>query len=387
MNATSFCPVCNEIQHDELIYVPGMPVIECQFVASPAAAAVIPRGDLDIVVCCACGHIFNRAFDPERIAYAPGYENALGFSARHRAYIETTIRSLVERYCLRAKTIIEIGCGNADFLRRLCAEGGNRGIGYDPSQTTRPPVSEGSGTVEIVGLGFDKAEPEPADAICAQHVLEHLPRPVDALRHAYRHVVPGGLGYFEVPNAASIFHDLSIWDLTYEHVSYFTKASLSSALTNAGFSIARLESTFGRQYLAAEVIAGPGEGDPTQAEAFDHFPQLFVEITESWRKALTRWTVTGERVILWGAGAKAVSFLNMLGVREGEGIDYVVDINPRKLGSYIPGTGQQIIAPDFLREYRPDKVVIMNREYRAEIETQLQKLKIEAAILDGVPIV
>jgi hypothetical protein len=72
---------------------------------------------------------------------------------------------------------------------------------------------------------------------------------------------------------------------------------------------------------------------------------------------------------LWGGGSKAVAFLTTLGVTDQIGC--VVDINPHKHGTYMAGTGQEIVAPDQLKKYRPDTVIIMNPVYRAEISSWL----------------
>ncbi|HUZ34084.1 MAG TPA: class I SAM-dependent methyltransferase [Xanthobacteraceae bacterium] len=378
------CPVCGTIAHDKLVLVRAVPLIGCQIAASRAEALAVGRGDLDIVACRECHHVFNRAFEPERIAYRQGYENSLGFSRRHRAHIDTIVSSLIERYDLRSKTVVEIGCGSADFLRQLCAAGRNRGIGYDPSQPSQPAVPAGNGSVEIVGTSFGDAAPGIVDAICAQHVLEHLRQPVETLRWARAHLVAGGVGYFEVPNADTIFRNLNIWDLTYEHVSYFSPGSLRRALTEAGFSVLHVESTFGGQYLDAEAIAEPHSVSMPATETFDGFPASFARAMAFWRKQVSEWREARQKVVLWGAGTKAVAFLNMLGIRAGYGIDYVVDINPRKPGRYIPGTGQCIVPPEFLREYRPEWVVVMNPEYRSEIEAQLRELQVGGTVIQSV---
>lgn len=76
--------------------------------------------------------------------------------------------------------------------------------------------------------------------------------------------------------------------------------------------------------------------------------------------------------MVWGSGSKGVSFLTAL---DSEGvIEYVVDVNPNKHGYYMAKTGQQIVAPAFLREYQPEMVIIMNPVYREEIVAELQRL-------------
>ena len=78
------------------------------------------------------------------------------------------------------------------------------------------------------------------------------------------------------------------------------------------------------------------------------------------------------RTALWGGGSKGVSFLTTLDVREG--IDYAVDINPRRHGTFIAGTGQQIVAPEFLQKYRPAVVIVMSPIYLPEITAQMERM-------------
>jgi hypothetical protein len=74
-----------------------------------------------------------------------------------------------------------------------------------------------------------------------------------------------------------------------------------------------------------------------------------------------------------------VTFLNTL--RPEKGVEHMVDINPRKQGMYVAGTGQKIVGPEFLRSYQPDTVIIMNPIYREEIQGQLEGMGVKAEIL------
>jgi SAM-dependent methyltransferase len=385
------CPVCSESAPSPLARVAQMPLIGCQFADSPDDARATARGTLELCLCEACGHVYNRAFEPERIAYVPGYDNALGFSARHRAELDATVDRLIDRYALRGKSAVEIGCGSADFLSRLCASGGNHGIGYDPSQQGRT-VRAGEGSMTIRPEAFDPAGQAPVDFVCSQHVLEHLAEVAPVLRGARAILERDGHGYFEVPNGLSIFRDSSVWDLTYEHVSYFSPGSLRRALEGAGFSILRMESGFGGQYLHAEVAAAAPSGTAARAPDartpdYRGFPAAFARLTGYWRGRISRMVEEGRRVVLWGAGTKAVSFLNMLGIGSDEGIEHVVDINPRKAGRYLPGTAQEIISPERLADRRPDVVVVMNPEYVPEIRSMIETMGLgcELVTLSPVP--
>jgi hypothetical protein len=58
-----------------------------------------------------------------------------------------------------------------------------------------------------------------------------------------------------------------------------------------------------------------------------------------------------------------------------------VDINPYKHGTYMAGTGQEIVGPEFLRAYRPDVVIVMNPIYCNEIQRDLDGMGITAELM------
>jgi hypothetical protein len=58
-----------------------------------------------------------------------------------------------------------------------------------------------------------------------------------------------------------------------------------------------------------------------------------------------------------------------------------VDINPYKHGTYMAGTGQEIVGPEFLREYRPDVVIVMNPIYCNEIQQNLDRIGVTAELM------
>nr|MBP6805780.1 SAM-dependent methyltransferase [Chloroflexota bacterium] len=67
-----------------------------------------------------------------------------------------------------------------------------------------------------------------------------------------------------------------------------------------------------------------------------------------------------------------------LGVAE---IPFVVDINPHKTGTFLAGSGQEIVAPPYLSANPPDVVIIMNPIYRAEIGRDLQAMGLNPILM------
>jgi 2-polyprenyl-3-methyl-5-hydroxy-6-metoxy-1,4-benzoquinol methylase len=386
--ANDSCLICGAGPLETLISIPDVPTLCNRLCASEAEAADAPRGNISLGYCQDCGHVVNSAFDPAQVNYDGRFENTLTFSPRYREYAQLVADRVINRYALDGKRIVEIGCGNGDFLRLLCGAG-NHGEGYDPSQpTSRWEV--GRGSVEIIGRNFAAEDARGADFVCCRHVLEHLPEPMDLLRRLRESldVRDDAVVFFEVPNGLFTLDRLGIWDIIHEHVSYFMPSSLVRAFERAGFRVGSTESAFDDQYLwvEARVDGQMSSSDLPKRPSdtlYSAFSTRFADKVAQWRRRIEESRSDGRQVVLWGAGAKGVMFLNLLRVTAGSGIDWVVDINPRKQGHFVPLMGQRIVGPDRLAQNPPDLLVVMNPEYEGEIRATIENLGIRCEVMSA----
>jgi hypothetical protein len=331
------------------------------------------------------------AFDPNLMEYSQDYENSLHFSPRFQVYAAGLATRLIERYSLHGKTIIEIGSGSGDFLKLLCELGDNRGIGFDPSYSPQP--EDGSSTERLTFIPDFYSERHAhhwADFICSRHTLEHMQDPGDFLATLRRSIGDRSdtVVFFEVPNALYTLRDLGIWDIIYEHCSYYCSNSLARVFSDSGFSILKIGDAFEGQFLYVEALPST-DSVKSQPDSLNDLRRLsqyvaafsrnFRSKQNSWRSTLQELKRDGQKAVIWGSGSKGVTFLNTLGVIDQ--IEVAVDINPRKHGRYIAGTGQRIVPPEFLRDYRPDLVIIMNAVYRAEIRERMDDLGLTARLM------
>jgi FlaA1/EpsC-like NDP-sugar epimerase len=104
------------------------------------------------------------------------------------------------------------------------------------------------------------------------------------------------------------------------------------------------------------------------------FGETFRTAVEVAARVLDRAEEQKQRVIVWGAGSKGVTFLNVF--KDRSILEYAVDVNPHKQGKFVPGTGQPIMPPQFLSEYEHDVVLVMNPLYQEEIARYLDDLSI-----------
>lgn len=383
------CPACNRPHLEVFFRMEQMPVFCNVLCDTPQQAKDFPRADIHLGWCNQCDLIYNVAFDASRLDYDAAYENSLHFSPHFQQFAESLAGELVERYALRDKDIIEVGCGQGDFLRLLAQKGGNRAFGFDPSY--RGEEGQAPEEITIIPEAYNERFTEqPADLICSRHVLEHIERPQEFLNSLRR-----TLGdrtetpiYIEVPDALYTLKDMGIWDIIYEHCSYYTPRALGLLFARCGFKPLYVTERYNNQFLSIEALpaeravadddpAIPPETAQTYVQAFG---REYAGKKQKWQANLQSWKRDDRRVVLWGAGSKGVTFLNAMQI-DTQQLPYIVDVNPRKQGRFVVGMAQEIISPEKLREVQPQVVVIMNAVYEQEIKGTLNELGCGAEVV------
>ena len=366
-------------------------------VAFRAGAHSARKAPIVLSYCRNCSHVFNRSYDDELTDYEEAYENSQMFSPRFRQYAEKLSDQLIARYGLHHKNIVEIGGGQGDFLRIICDRGYNVGVSFGPSYKPEPDDDIPTNVRFVADYYTEKYVNEPADLIICRHVLEHFSKPrelITTVREAVgdrRDVVV----YFEVPSGNFILRKQACWEFIYQHCSYFTERSLVTLFAECGFEARDVQERFGGQFLTIEARAvsddaaanknprGEREATPAlevTAALCQGLGPAFSACVANWSNYLEQQRINGRRIIVWGAGAKAVTFLNIADPA-GSAILHVVDLNPRKAGRFIAGSGQEIIEPSAVRELHPEVIVLMNPIYREEICSAVRALGLDPEFL------
>ena len=381
---TDECPVCAAPAARPFLRLLDVPVHPTVLWPSHDAAVAAPRGDLEIVFCESCGLMWNAAFDADLLEYGVNYENSLHFSPAFQAYADELADRLVDRYGIRGKTIVEVGSGKGEFLTLVCAKGGNRGVGFDPSYDGESDASANGSVRFVRELYGQNTHAEAPDLTVCRHVLEHIDTPREFLRSLRRMTVDErAVVYLEVPAGEYALEQQAVWDMIYPHVTLYTKTSLRRLFADAGFRVRESGFSFGGQYLWVEASPAPerrrNAAAPPAAigSLVSSLRRALEEKQAMWRERLARLEPT-ESVAVWGAGAKGATFLNLVD-REGR-IEHVIDVNPRKHGNFVPGTGQRISSPQQLAAAAPSLVLVMNPIYVDEIRGQLAQLGLSPVV-------
>jgi hypothetical protein len=389
---TQGCPICGAAKTLPFFELNNVPVEEGILFASKEDAFQCPTGDIKLSYCLACGYIWNRAYVPDLVKFDERYNVSLHYSSLYQEFIRNLALRLVETYDLYGKTILEIGCGKGEFLRTICSIGENRGIGFDPTYVDSENEERKTDQVTFIKDLYSAEYREyMGDFICCRSVLESVQNPKELVRLVRQTIAErtDTVVYFEVPNALYTFRDLVIWNIVYINCSYFTPRSLAQLFTVCDFDVLSVMPCFeDGQYLGIDAV--PGNSLVKGGGGLSGFPDdmfstlnLFAEEYQLrvvyWQEKLNDAEKYGQRLIAWGAGARAISFLKTYNITQQ--IEYVVDINPFKQDKYLPVTGQRVVPPEFIVSYKPDVVIVTNPTFDEEIRRQVQEFGLTCEFL------
>jgi hypothetical protein len=375
------CPACGADPMTLFYSVDRVPVHSVLLLRSREEAVSFPQGEIHLCHCPSCGFISNLSFNPALQDYSAEYESTQAYSATFNAFSRRLAQQLVDRYDLRGKKVIEIGCGQGEFLSQICEIGQNRGLGFDPAYDPSRPGVSAEGDVQVIADYYSqKYTAEGADFILCKMTLEHI-RDVAEFVDVVRESIgsqPDTTVFFQVPDMQRIFKETAFWDIYYEHCSYFSMGSLARLFRAHRYEVRDLWRDYDDQYLMIDAVPVeqnttahlPQEDDLSSiAQMAQAFAQNATSAISGYKQRIQESAAQSKKVVLWGSGSKGVAFLTTLGICDE--IEYTVDINPNKENTYMAGTGQQVVLPSFLEGYKPDLVILMNPVYQQEVQADL----------------
>lgn len=362
---TAKCPVCSYSVAAPFFAGGYQPLATLGWPESKSDATAMPRFPHDFVLCPRCCHVWNRSFSYDAIPYFDNPNKMFNKGAIWQGHLAST-RDLLLSKLPAVPTILDVGCGEGHFVRGLshACSGKGRFVGFDPSSAS----VTGSG-LEFHSRYFAPLQDMPVftpDAVVIRHVLEHLTEPAAMLHQlawgAATLEKPTWL-FAEVPCIDRVLATGRLADFFYEHLSHFSTESFQTLMQQAG-QIIKLAHGYDGEVVYALVLLGVPTADSERVNSASLFAQQAVFSQATIRAQLEQLAASGKRIAIWGGTGKAAAFIHQFGA-DSERFPLVVDSDPDKVGSFVPGTGQEIKFRDALK-ITPAQIVIIPSQWRAK---------------------
>lgn len=351
------CRICYSVLSSPLLHYKNMPAVAQNL---PSVESLGSDIGIDLIVsqCSGCGLI---QLINEPVSYYREVIRAVDVSEEMKEFRIKQFSNFLDKYSLKRKKVIEIGCGHGEYLS-IMRECGADVYGLEYGKNS---VKECLKNGLNVSNGFIKSENyrvknAPFDAFFMLQFLEHLPNPNMVLRGINYNIADNAVGILEVPNFDMILRDNVFSEFMRDHLFYFTKQTLKIMLELNGFEILNCEEIW-HDYILSAVVR------KRKITNLSFFSQCEQKLKSEINIYLSRF----KKVAIWGAGHQAFAIMSLMDL-SGK-ISYVIDSAIWKQGKYTPVTHIPIVAPDTLRANPVNAIIVMAGSYSEEVIKIIKK--------------
>lgn len=348
---------------------------------------------LRVLVCEQCWLVQTEDFAEANELFDSDYAYFSGFSSSWLSHAENYVATMVQRLALDSQSHVVEVAANDGYLLQYVKQRGIRCTGIEPTASTAS-AARAKG-LEIVESFFGASlarqlqeQGKAADLMAANNVLAHVPDINDFVAGFAILLKPGGVATFEFPHLLRLLADNQFDTIYHEHFSYLSLTAVERIFLQQGLTVfdveehpthggslrvfAQLHETGGqvRSTRVNAVLEREREAGLVNASGYEGFQARADDIKNDFLSFLIE-AKRGKKVVAaYGAAAKGNTLMNYAGIKS-ELIRFVVDRNPSKQGKFTPGGRIPIVDESRLAEERPDFIVILPWNLKAELIPQL----------------
>jgi SAM-dependent methyltransferase len=352
---------------------------------------------LRVFACTACWLVQTQDYAHHGDLFASDYAYFSSYSDSWLRHAQGYVEAMTRRFELGSGSLVIEVASNDGYLLRYVQAKGIPCLGIEPTAGTAK-VARAKG-IEVREEFFGRelaqrlvAEGRAADLTAANNVLAHVPDINDFVAGFADLLKPQGVATFEFPHLMRLVAECQFDTVYHEHFSYLSLTAVANVFERNGLALFDVEEigTHGGslRVYAQRADRGQRERAPavdalldrertagmTTRAYYEGFQARADRIKDDFVAFLIEAKRAGKRVMAYGAAAKGNTLMNYAGVR-GDLIGSVVDRNVAKQRKYMPGSRIRIEDEAALRRERPDYIVVLPWNLRAEVSAQLDYVK------------
>lgn len=336
---------------------------------------------LNLHQCETCGLV---QFDCEPVAYYKDVIRSGGFSTTMVNLRRRQYRHFIDVCKLEGKKLIEVGCGQGEFLSVL-SEFPVEAFGIEHRESLVRLAEEKGLSVwkQFAGEGevlapADGSVKGPYDGFLSFNYLEHQPEPVKMLRCIWNNLKDDGVGLITVPSLEYILQYDGYYELIRDHLAYYTFDTLTFAAEEAGFEVVEREmvnrdtlSVIVRKRAAVGGAVPAGDRRPPQKVDGVRLIESRAAIGREIEGLIGDLKARGRHLAIWGASHQGFTLASTTEI--GGFAEYIIDSAPFKQGKYAPASHLPIVPPDHYKSSPVEAILIVAPGYTDEIASIIRE--------------
>lgn len=352
---------------------------------------------LKVYICHNCFLVQVDEYQKSDALFNSEYAYFSSYSRTWLAHAQKYTQDMIARFGFSASSkVIEIA-SNDGYLLQYFKEKNVPVLGIEPTaNTAKVAMEKGIETVvEFFGTSLAKkltTQNIQADLLLGNNVLAHVPDIKDFVAGMQVILKPTGVITMEFPHLMQLVDNNQFDTIYHEHFSYLSFYIVKQLFESVGLEMFDVEEipTHGgslRIYAkhkndnskeisprVAALLAKEIKQGITDLNYYHNFQQKAFDIKLSLLSFLTEQKKAGKKVAAYGAAAKGNTLLNYCGVKN-DLVDFVVDSNPHKQGKYLPASHIPVVNEEYLKQQKPDYVLILPWNLKDEIKDQLAYIR------------
>jgi len=385
------CRFCGAPLRTTFVDLGETPLANSYVTPDDIAAGRDKRYPLHVRVCDACFLVqADEPVHPDAIFSDYAY-----FSSYSSSWVEHASRyaeAMRARFALGPDSLVVEIASNDGYLLQHFVAAGVPVLGVEPAANVAAVAVAKGVPTEVAFFGRDTAlrlaaRGYAADLMAANNVLAHVPNLADFTGGFSLLLKPEGVATFEFPHLLNLIKQVQFDTIYHEHFSYLSLVAVERVFAGSGLRVFDVEelSTHGGSLRLFAGLAGSAHVETERLramrakehaagldsiEAYRGFPARVAAVKASFLAFLANAKAEGKRVAAYGAAAKGNTFLNVCGVTVAD-IVAVADRSAAKQGKWLPGSHIPILAPEAIRDIRPDYLVVLPWNLIDEIRSEM----------------
>ena len=361
---------------------------------------------LHVMTCAECALVQLPEVNKREDLFRADYVYFSSYSTTWLEHSKIYVQEMLDLLELSSRDLVVEVASNDGYLLQYFNQAGVQILGIEPaSGVAKVAIEKNVPTlIEFFGteLANNLALTMKPRLMLGNNVLAHVPNIHDFIQGFAILLADDGLITFEFPHLTNLIKNNQFDTIYHEHYSYLSLTALIPIFRLYGFKVIKVEriSTHGgslRVYVAKTesfwqvedsvkvVLFEESEFDPRKEKIFSMVQEKTMQVKADLLRELNICKENGKKVAAYGAAAKGNTLLNYSCITP-DLIEYVVDLNPHKQGSFLPGSRIPVVGLDQLTVSPPDVLLVLPWNLASEIKKQLrQEIEKGLKLLRAIP--